>query len=154
MGLLRTIMAIAAAGLLVSASPAQAQPWKDGQFQAMKKEREARIERVYAQLNLSEQQKQLLEANKQRHKAASKALFKDIRAAMDAVGEELKKKDMDRNKVVALYAQVKNLHSQRLDERFNSIMEVRKILTQEQFAKFSELIDRQKRPWQDKDDDR
>lgn len=142
-----------AAGLLFLAPPAQAQPWQ-GKFEDRKKDREARIERVYAQLNLTEDQRKLLQENKTRHKDSSRAMFKEIRAAMDEVGQELKKKDMDVNTVKSLYAKVKSLHSQMLDERFNSIMEVRKILTQDQFTKFSELIDQEKRRWQDKDDER
>jgi len=105
---------------------------------------EQRIQKVYDQLSLSEEQKKLLAENKAKHKAATESLSKELKAAMEAMGEEMKKESLDLNKINVLRARFKALRDQMADERFNAILEVRKILTREQFVKFSELVQQQK----------
>lgn len=124
-------------------SAALAQYW-GGHNEQRVKERDQVVEEIYNQLNLSEEQKKLLKENKLKHKEAVQASVKELKAAMDAQGEELKQKDPDFEKLNTMNAQMKNLRNQMSDERFNAIVEVRKILTQEQFAKFIELLQQHK----------
>lgn len=112
-----------------------------------KKERmEARVQEIFAQLNLTEEQKQLLDANKSKHGAAREDGFKHGRDNMKAIGEELKKKDYDVAKIRAIHEESKKLRNEMADKRLEGILEVRKILTDEQFVKFTQLMekDRQK----------
>ena len=111
---------------------------------AMKEKMEQRIQEIYTQLNLSDEQKRLLDENKSRHKAAKEVISKDLEAIMPQMGEELKKPEFDLNKITALQAEFKRLRDAMMDERFKAILEVRKILTHEQFVKFTDLMEQQR----------
>lgn len=105
---------------------------------------EKQIEAMFEQLNLSEEQKKLIEANKLQNKAAKKQIWEAKRANMQAMGEELKKADLDMAKLTSLHEAQKKLGIQMADQRFNSILEVRKILTKEQFVKFAEMMEKKR----------
>ena len=140
------------AGLLtgfvcLSSSNAHAQfPWGHGNQNESKERgfKEQQLKEVYDQLGLSEEQKKLLEDNKTKHKDQGDALRADLKSAMQAMGDELKREDLDSVKIDALRAKLKTLRDQMADERFNAILEVRKILTHDQFAKFIQLIEEKK----------
>lgn len=106
--------------------------------------REQRIQKIYDQLGLSDEQKKLLAENKAGHKAATQAVAQELKAVMENMGEEMKKKDLDMEKINVLRARMKELRERMAEERFNAVLEVRKILTQEQFVKFSELLKQQR----------
>ena len=108
---------------------------------------EQRIQKVFDQLSLSDEQKKLLAENKAKHKTSRGAFSKVMKESMKAMGEALKAKDVDMNKVNALQNQLKAAHAQMADERLNAILEVRKILTQEQFIKFSSLMEEKRSKW-------
>lgn len=105
---------------------------------------EFRIQAIYDQLALSEDQKKLLEENKSKHKAVKEQLRATMTANMDSFGEELKKEDYDLKEITRLHEESKNLRNQMADDRLQGILEVRKILTQEQFIKFTQLMQEQK----------
>ena len=116
----------------------------DGDRGQMRAKMEEKIQQIYDQLGLSDEQKKLLEDNKAKHKASSEIFEKDMRSTMQAMGEELKKTELDMNQISVLRAKLKALRDQKADERFDAILEVRKILTKEQFAKFSDLMEQQR----------
>ena len=105
-----------------------------------KAQMETRMEKFYGQLGLSEEQKKLLAENKRKHKESKRALHNEMRSAMEALGEEFKKEPLDLARLNASHAQIKELRSRMSDERFHAILEVRKILTKEQFEKFINLL--------------
>ncbi len=134
------------AAMLFGADSARAQHWGGSEKrEQMVKNWEARVEQIYDQLNLSQEQRKLIRENRARHKDAMEALGQKRKDSMKMIGEELKQKDPDLDKLSDLYAGVKNLGEEATNERFRSILEVRKILTQEQFIKFNDLIEEQKR---------
>ena len=106
---------------------------------------EKRNQEIYTQLSLTDEQKKQLEDNKQKNREKRKALFEKMRSYKDALNKELMKSNLDVNKINVIQAQFKVLQSQMTDERLNSILEVRRILTPEQFAKFVLLMDQHKR---------
>jgi Spy/CpxP family protein refolding chaperone len=112
-------------------------------WEEMKERKEKKMQAIFDQLGLSEEQKKTLTDNKAKHKAAAKERFEAVRQNMQVMGEEMKKTDLDMNKINALHAASKDLHNQMADERFNAILEVRKTLTPEQFAKFIELMEKE-----------
>ncbi len=140
------ITAVAACMMMLTASNAHAQFFgRNGKDkEQMRQKMEARMQEVFEQLGLSEEQKKLLEENKARHKSQSETLRREQKESMKMMGEELKKKDLNNEQIDALRARFKSLRDQMEDERFNAIIEVRKILTQEQFAKFVELTEHYK----------
>lgn len=131
-------------GLCVPSVYAQPGNEEGGRFSGMRFEghREGRIKKMFEQLNLSEEQKKLLEANRAKNKEANKALKEQIRANMKALGEELKKPELDMAKVNALHENGKQLFGKAADQKFNSILEVRKILTKEQFVQFTGMMEK------------
>src|SRR5689334_12906456 len=95
--------ALLSAGLL--ATPAQAQFFSErhGQRERM----DEHVAKIYEQLDLTDQQRELLKQNKERHKTAKAALAPQLKDTMQALGDELKKKDVDTAKVNALKLRLK-----------------------------------------------
>ena len=106
----------------------------------MHEQKERRIQEIYNQLNLSEDQKKQVDTNKQNQKAQKKVVFEQMKAQKEAMRQELMKPNLDMNKINSLQAELKAVHLKMMDNRLNSILEVRKILTTEQFEKFSTLM--------------
>lgn len=107
-----------------------------------RKKMDRHFKEVLEKLNLSIEQQQLLKENKLKHANQVKQLRASIKLAMQDLGEELKRKDLNMAKINELRAKFKVLRDQMDDERFQSILEVRKILNQEQFEKFIELTEK------------
>ena len=104
-----------------------------------------RIQEIYSQLNLSDSQKKLLEANKQQHREKVKSLHQEMKIEKEALHGELMKSQLDMLKINGLHGQIKALQSQMEDVRLGSILAVRTILTPEQFSKFVGLMRNLKR---------
>ncbi len=117
---------------------------KESFFQKRRQEWEKKIQEVYDQLNLTDEQKKKLEANKAGHRDTMKALFEKMRSYRQALNDELMKPDLNMGHINEIQAQVKTLQAEITDHRLNSILEVRAILTPEQFAKFISLMEKQK----------
>lgn len=93
------------------------------------------------QLNLTEDQKKQLEANKEKRKEEMKTWFTQMKSQREALRQELMKKDLDMAKINGIQSQIKTLQNQMADNHLNSILEVRKILTPEQFSKFLSIME-------------
>lgn len=106
---------------------------------------EAMIQEVYNQLDLSDDQRAKLEQAKAKHESSRQEILTRLRANMKAMTEELKKTDYDQEKIRGLNEESKTLRDQMSDERLEGIFEVREILTPEQFARFSELMEKNKK---------
>lgn len=114
-------------------------------FQKMREHREKKIQEIYAQLDLTDEQKKVLENNKTLSRQQMKTLFESMKPLRDSLNQELMKADLDMNRINEIQSQIKAVQSQIADNRLNSILEVRRILTPEQFAKFIGLMDKNKR---------
>ena len=110
------------------------QKWHSGQ----------RIQEIYNQLNLTDDQKKQLEANKQQHRAKIQSVRQAMKTQREALQEELMKPRLDMPKINAIHHQIKSLQSQMEDDRLSSIIAVRAILTPEQFFKFVTLMHQHK----------
>ncbi len=91
---------------------------------------------MYKDLNLAEEQKKLLEENRKSHKEEARALFKDMRQKRDALRQELEKGALNMDNINQINNELKKLQAEMLDHRLAGVLEVRKILTPEQFKKF------------------
>jgi Spy/CpxP family protein refolding chaperone len=87
-------------------------------------------------LNLTEDQKKMLEANKNQNREGMKTLFQSIKEKRSLIREELQKSQLDIGKINQIQGELKELQAKMLDHRLEGILEVRKILTPEQFKKF------------------
>ena len=106
---------------------------------------EEHVQKVFDKLGLSAEQKKQLKENREKHRAGREAQRKAMKENMKAMGEELKKQDYDVAKVTAIVEQGKQLHNQMADEHLAALLEVRKILTSEQFAKFSRMMEEKRK---------
>ena len=101
-----------------------------------------KIQQIHDQLNLSEEQKKQLDENKSKSKAQMKDLFEKKRSLRTAMRQELMKPELDMNKINDIQTQLKASQSEMVDHRLNSILEVRKILSPDQFQKFLSLFEK------------
>jgi protein CpxP len=99
-----------------------------------------RIQEIYSQLNLTVDQKNQLEANKQDHRARMQSIRKEIKVLKDALQTQLMKPQLDMSKINGIHNMIKSMQSQLEDVRLSSILAVREILTPEQFLKFVNLM--------------
>jgi Spy/CpxP family protein refolding chaperone len=98
------------------------------------------FKKMFEQLNLSDKQKQAMEANKAAHRGKLKHNFEKMKALKEEFNTELMKPKLNMGKINTLQNQFKTFQAQLVDDRLNSILAVRKILTPEQFAKFISLV--------------
>lgn len=103
-----------------------------------------RIQEIYNQLNLTDDQKKQLEANKKQHRAKMESIRHEIKVNKEALRDELMKPQLDMPKVTVLHERIKALQSQMEDIKLSSILTVRTILTPEQFSKFANLMHKHK----------
>ena len=121
-----------------AASPASVCQQNDAAAGKMQAKRQG----FYSELGLSEGQKKLLEENRNKHKEESKALFSQSKEKMALLRQELQEEPLNTGKIYQTNNELKKLQSEVLDNRVERIMEVRKILTAEQFKKFLAKIDK------------
>ena len=103
-----------------------------------------RIQEIYSQLNLTDDQKKQLDLNKQEHRVRMEKARQEMKIAKEAIQEELMKPQLDLPKVKELHGRIKALLSQMEDIKLSSILAVRTILTPDQFTKFVNLMHRHK----------
>jgi len=100
---------------------------------------EEKMKRIHAKLNLTPEQEQKLKEHRQMHREAGKKTWEAIREKREALETEMAKPAFDEARVKALHGEIAALRNQMADHRLAGILEVRKILTPEQFAKFQEM---------------
>ena len=103
---------------------------------------EQRGQEMFSQLNLTEDQKQQLEANKKQHRAKMESIREEMKTAKKALQDELMKGELDMARVKAFEEEIKALQSRMEDVKLSSILAVRSILKPEQFLKFITMMHR------------
>ena len=104
----------------------------------MKKHKKGLMKKI-KELDLSEEQKEKLKAIKERKKA-SRAEKKANRQKIKAMKEQLQaefKGTKSSSELRALHKEIKTLHTRLQEERFNTILEIREILTPDQRAQMN-----------------
>jgi len=91
------------------------------------------------ELGLSEEQAKKLKEHRQQHQEQGKVLRENARTAKEALRAELEKPNFSESTAKSPQARMKDAHDKLADHRLQGILDVRKILTPEQFAKFQEL---------------
>lgn len=122
---------------LFSASLAFSGPWR-GDCQAGEC-RQAKMEAMAEKLGLSDAQKDLLADHKAKQRESSEELRATVRETREAMKAELAKTDFDQATVERLHEQTKALKAEMADHRFAGMLELRQILTPEQFSEFMAL---------------
>ncbi len=135
------VYALGIVGVILLSSKVYSQPARDfppGR-EAMREKMKARMLEVFKQLDLSPEQEKQLNAHRKGHREEGKEIHESIRTKRDALKEELQKQDLDMEKIYKIHSELKGMHSKKADHRLEGILDVRKILTTEQFVKFMEL---------------
>lgn len=114
---------------------------RKGEFRDRK---EARMQELFKNLNLSEEQKKMLDENRTKHREEMGALRKSMRDLREQMHQELQKQDLDMGKINELQGKMKETQAKILDYRLEGILAVHKILTPEQYKKFSEEMKKRK----------
>ncbi|MFA6320310.1 MAG: periplasmic heavy metal sensor [Candidatus Omnitrophota bacterium] len=99
-------------------------------------------EDIFKDLNLTAEQKRMLDENKNKHKEEMKSAFDAMRSKEDLLRNELQKQNMDVNKVTQINNELKQMHADMQDRRLAGILEVRRILSPDQFKKFTEKMEK------------
>ena len=108
---------------------------------------EAEIDRLHQEIGLSAEQEAVLKKYRQEHRDQIHDLHGEIRDARNQIKEELQKTQFDPERVKALHEKIKSLKVQLEDKRLEGIMEVRGVLSPEQFARFMEIKEKYKDKW-------
>lgn len=101
---------------------------------------EARKQEMFKELNLTDEQKQKIDDNSTKNRNDAKGLYSQMKELRNAMRQELEKDTLDLDKINQIQSQIKQTNEQIMDNRLQGILEVRGILTPEQFRKFSEKM--------------
>ena len=125
---------------LLSASYASAEGGHEGK-EGMhgKKDWEKHVAEMHKKLGLSDDQEKQLKEHREKGRAQMEALRDKMQAKQEEMRAELQKEKFDVDKVKAIHAELKALKAEAEDNRLDGILQVRQILTAEQFHKFMEL---------------
>ena len=105
------------------------------------------FEKIKAELGLTDEQAAKLRDHRQAHRQAGMALWQDARAKREALKAELEKPNFDENKVKSLQAAARAAQEKLQDHRLQGIIDAKKILTPEQFAKFQAIMKEKRGQW-------
>jgi Spy/CpxP family protein refolding chaperone len=99
-----------------------------------------RFEKMFDTLGLTAEQKAKLDAGRAKHRDERKAVGDEKRSIKEALAAELDKPAIDMVKVKQLHEKLKALIASGEDRRLEMILEMRTILTPEQFAAFQKQM--------------
>ena len=102
------------------------------------------VQQIFSQLNLTDDQKKLLESNKQDHRARMEGARTELKKTKEELQQEIMAPVLNMVKINKLHSRLKALQNQMEDDKLESILAVRSILTAEQFTKFVSLMHKHK----------
>jgi Spy/CpxP family protein refolding chaperone len=128
-GLIVALMALSAPMVYADNAGGDKDSWHHGQHDKMM----AKI------LNLTDDQQKQLKDNWEKQKTAMKSIFEQMKSNREAFEAEIVKATPDMSKINDIQAQLKTIQAQMVDNHLNSLLEIKKILTPEQFAGYMAL---------------
>ena len=141
---------IAVSGLSICASYADSSVPLPQQKEAVREKADVLQRELYQDLGLTNEQKKLLEENKNKHREQARAIFTQIHQKMDTLRQELEKNELNMQVIYQTNNELKQLETRMLDDRLEHILEVRKILTPEQFKKFGDKMNERREYFKNK----
>ena len=100
-------------------------------------------EKLFAQLNLTAEQKQKLQASRQAQRTQMEATMSSLKEKRKSLQEALKSPTVTRESVQGITNEIKALQAKQDDLRLDGIFAAKEIMTPEQFAKFQQLKEEQ-----------
>ncbi len=143
MNRLKVFMVIAAAAFLLQCPAEAFGPGHggSGHKKDFEKRMEAKKEEVLKDLNVSAEQRKRLDENKAANMQKMKAAFESMHQSEASLRDELQKEKIDLNKIYKIHDEIKKRSAEIRDMRLAGILEVRQILTTEQFRKFTKKME-------------
>lgn len=102
------------------------------------------------ELNLTQEQKDKIKAQRDSTKDKMKQLSEELKAKRLELKTEIEKPDMSSSKINSLASSIKNLYGQLLDIKISSATFLKEVLTAEQFSKMQKKIEETKEKMKDK----
>ena len=136
--LLGALLAVFVVGTAFAGEPKDGS--KSERFPRFHERMEKKINEMFDQLNLTAEQKSKIEANKKNGREQRKFLFEKMRTLRESMRAELMKADLNMEQLKSINAEIKAIQATMIDNRLDSILEVRKTLTPEQFSKFLSIM--------------
>jgi len=103
------------------------------------KEWQAKKAKMFEELGITEEQKQALKVHRESHRGEMNALREQIKEKRKAFRQALEDPNVDEGAITATNNEIKTLTNSLADNRLDGVLEVRKILTPQQFQKFNEM---------------
>ncbi len=100
-----------------------------------------RHEKLFEELNLSEEQKKKLDENKNKYRDQHKALMDQLKEKRALLQKELQNESLDKPKILQIQNDLKTLENQMSDQRLQGVLDVREILTADQYKKFQSRME-------------
>ncbi len=128
-------------GVMLLSSNAYSQPQGNhfDRHEEMREKMKARMLEVFKQLDLSPEQEKQIQAHRKNHRGQGREFRESLRAKKEAIRNELQNEELNMENIYEIHNELKDLLLKKADHRLEGILEVRKILTAEQFRKFCEL---------------
>lgn len=102
-------------------------------------ERSAKKELIQ-ELGLSEEQEKQLAEYRKQNLETKKQIMENMKNFRIQLRKELTKPVSDTKEIERLKTEIKNAHNQMVDDQVNSILQMKQVLTPEQFKKFQDKI--------------
>ncbi len=137
----KVIYSLGIVGVMLLSSNVYSQSPEDNfdRHEEMREKMKARMLEVFKQLDLSPEQEKQIQAHRDNHREQGREFRESLRAKKEAIRNELQKEELNMEEIYKIHNELKGLLSKKADHRLEGILEVRKILTAEQFRKFCEL---------------
>ena len=107
--------------------------------EAVREKMRTQMVEIFKQLNLSAEQEKQLEDHRNKHREQAGVFRKSIQEKKEEMRNELQQQELNMEKINKIHSELKDLYSQKADHTLTGILEVRKMLTPEQFKRFCEL---------------
>jgi len=137
----QVIYTLGIVGVMLLSSNVYSQPQGDNvnRHEEMREKMKARMLKVFKQLDLTPEQEEQLKAHRKNHRGQGREFRESLKAKKEAIRNQLQNEELNMEEIYKIHNELKGLLSNKADHRLEGILEVRKILTAEQFRKFCEL---------------
>jgi len=123
--------------LLVLASAHAGSPWKGEGEEGEHKDKHH--DEYLQELNLTPEQMEQFTKQREEKRSAMEGLRNSIREKHRELREELDRETTDSEKLASIVSDLKSLEAQRIDQKVKSIVQMKEILTPEQFQKMQSM---------------
>jgi Spy/CpxP family protein refolding chaperone len=101
---------------------------------------ERKMDKVFGDLGLSQEQKDQIREFHKVNRDKTRALFDLQREKRRQLGEELDKQNSDTRRIKVLTEELKDVEGRLIEQRVQSAMELKQILTPQQYEKFNDSV--------------